>query len=383
MTGRERTLLAGGHGLDHVQRLTCAALTHDDAVGAHVQHIAQQVADGDLALALEVGRTCLQRDHVTLAQLQLGSVLDSDDALLLGDERGEHVEGRGLAGARSAGEEDVEPGHDAGLEEIEHLRGRGAEADEVVDSEAGGELSDRDDGSDQRERLDDGVDARAVGQAGVDARAGLVDVPAQRRDDAVDDVEDVLVVAESGGRLLDASGALDIDAVRAIDHDLGDGVVGEERLDGAEAGDLVDDALDQALTLIACESEVLLSDVVPDELVDLAGQLAAYTLRVGKVDPRSQRIGDGLLETAANLPEVLFPGRESFRRDRTRSLAPQAHRRSAGHGRMRRLRARHRCGIPSTSRLYTFEQRHVFPSRPARPGQQARSIRLSPAPEFR
>ena len=55
-------------------------------------------------------------------------------------------------------------------------------------------VSDR---ADQADRRDDGVDARAVDQAGVDHRARLVDAPAERRDDAIDDAHHVLVVLEA------------------------------------------------------------------------------------------------------------------------------------------------------------------------------------------
>ncbi len=102
-----------------------------------------------------------------------------------------------LARAGAAGDEDVELGLDADPQELEHLRRRGPEPDEVVDGDRlGRELPDRDDRPDQRQRFDDRVHARAVGQAGIDAGARLVDPPAQRRDDPVDDPEDVLVVQE-------------------------------------------------------------------------------------------------------------------------------------------------------------------------------------------
>ena len=63
----------------------------------------------------------LQRDHVLLAQLQLGGVLDGDDALVVRDEDGEHVEQRRLAGAGAAGDDDVQPRDDAGPQELDHL----------------------------------------------------------------------------------------------------------------------------------------------------------------------------------------------------------------------------------------------------------------------
>ena len=53
----------------------------------------------------------------------------------------------------------------------------------------------------ERQRGDDRVEPRAVGQPGVDHRRGLVDPAADPRDDPVDDLEQVLVVAEDDLRL--------------------------------------------------------------------------------------------------------------------------------------------------------------------------------------
>ena len=100
--GADRAVVAGVHGLEHVERGGVADLADDDAVGPHAQRVADQVADRDLALALDVRRAGLEAQHVLLVQLELGGVLDRDDALVLGDERGEHVERRGLAGAGAA-----------------------------------------------------------------------------------------------------------------------------------------------------------------------------------------------------------------------------------------------------------------------------------------
>ena len=75
--------LAGGHGLDHVQGLARTALADDDPVGPHVQGVAEQVPHRDLALALEVGRAGLEGDHVLLAELELGGILDGDDPIVV------------------------------------------------------------------------------------------------------------------------------------------------------------------------------------------------------------------------------------------------------------------------------------------------------------
>lgn len=73
--GGERSVVAGGHGLEHVEGLAAADLADDDAVGgAHAEGVADEVADGDPALALDVGRPALQRDDVGLLELEFGGV---------------------------------------------------------------------------------------------------------------------------------------------------------------------------------------------------------------------------------------------------------------------------------------------------------------------
>ena len=151
VAGRHRAVVAGVHGLEHVERLAAAALADDDAVGPHAQGVAHQVADGDRALALDVRRPRLQRDDVLLAQLELGRVLDGDDALVVGDERRQDVEHRRLAGAGAARDEDVQAGLDARAQEVEHLGRRRAEADQVVGRQRRGrELADGEHRADQR-----------------------------------------------------------------------------------------------------------------------------------------------------------------------------------------------------------------------------------------
>jgi hypothetical protein len=72
--------MAGVHRLQHVERLAAAHLADDDAVGPHAQRVAHEVTDRDLSLALHVGRSSLERDHVRFRQPKLGGVLDRDGA---------------------------------------------------------------------------------------------------------------------------------------------------------------------------------------------------------------------------------------------------------------------------------------------------------------
>ena len=61
-----------------------------------------------------LGGPGLQAHDVVLVQLELGGVLDRDDPLVVGDERGQHVQRRRLAGAGAAGDQDVQPALHAG-----------------------------------------------------------------------------------------------------------------------------------------------------------------------------------------------------------------------------------------------------------------------------
>src|SRR5207247_7410968 len=74
----------------------------------------------------------LQSDHVGLLQLELRGVLDREDALVVRDERRDHVERRGLPGAGPSGDQNVDPAADACLEELRHGRRHGPELDQVV-----------------------------------------------------------------------------------------------------------------------------------------------------------------------------------------------------------------------------------------------------------
>jgi len=141
----------------------------DDAVGPHPQGVADQVADGHRALALDVGGTRLQADHVVLLELELRGVLDRDDPLVGGDEGGEHVQGGRLAGTGAAGDHHVEATPHAGVEEVRGAVAQGAEPDQVVDGQrVRCELADRERAAVDGEWWNDRVHAASVGQPGVD-----------------------------------------------------------------------------------------------------------------------------------------------------------------------------------------------------------------------
>ena len=91
MGGGHRAIVAGVHGLQHVDGFASAALADQDSVGAHSQRIANQVANGDFAATFHVGWARLERDDVLLLELQLGGILDGYNALALANGLREYV----------------------------------------------------------------------------------------------------------------------------------------------------------------------------------------------------------------------------------------------------------------------------------------------------
>ena len=87
----------------------------------------------------------LEPQDVPLVEPQLGGVLDRDDPVAVRDRGRERVQQRRLAGAGAAGDQDVQLGLDAALEEVDGLGRERAEPDQVVEVEPPlAELADRD-----------------------------------------------------------------------------------------------------------------------------------------------------------------------------------------------------------------------------------------------
>ena len=217
-------------------------------------------------------------------------------------------------------------------------------------------------GPDQGQRRDDGVDAGAVGQAGIDHRRRLVDAATDRGDDPVDDAHDVVVVLEDDVGQLELARALDVDLARAVDHDLGDGLVAQERLERAEADDLVGDLLEHPDALGAGQGEAFLVDDLAEDLLDLAPDLDL----VGQVELRVQVLDDPVLDPELDVPERLADRRLAGQSRRRRHGSAGRHRaRPAGWTRRRRRRRRLRRPDPGRALSIRFNRDIAYtPSRP-------------------
>ena len=316
--GRDRAVVARVHRLEHVQRLARTALTDDDAVGAHAEAVLDEVADGDLAAALDVGRAGLEGEHVVLVELELLGVLHRDDALVGRDERRQHVERRRLTGTGTAGDDDVEPADDAGLEEPGGVGVERAEADQVVDLERVlGELPDGEERPVDGERVDDRVHAGAVGEAGVDHGVGLVDATADLAHDLVDDAPQVGLVDEGRVGPLEPAGALHVHVVGPVHHDLGDVLVLQQPVDRPVAEDVVGDVLDELGLVGRRQRRPLLGERRVELLVDAPAEVLLGEPLVVEDRARARRSGGGGSGAAARRA----PGRGAWGRRPSRAPA--------------------------------------------------------------
>ncbi len=241
---RDGTVVAGIHGLQHVQRGTVADLPDDDPVRAHPQRVTYQLPDRDPASVLQVRRPRFHPEHMILAQLQFGGVLDGDDPFVGGHERRQHVQAGRLARTGAAADHDVQPAAHARPQQVGYRGSHGAEGDEITHGEGiGGELPDRQQRAVNRDRRHDRVDPAAVRQPRIHHGAGLVHPAAHPGHDLLDGAAQMALVGEGCLHGVQAAGPLDVDLVVTVDHDLGDFGVPQVGLQRAVPENFVRDLL--------------------------------------------------------------------------------------------------------------------------------------------
>src|SRR5229473_4587595 len=195
--------MAGVHGLQQVERFRSADFADDDAFRTHAEAVADQFAHRYLTFTLDVGWTGFQAHHMRLLQLKFRGVFAGNDAFVVLDELGEAVEQRGLAGAGTARDQHVATDAADDLQNLRAVRRDRSKLDQLVQGQLVFlEFADRQCGAVDRQRWNDGVDARAVGKACVADRRGFVDAAADLADNALADVQELLIVAETNARAL-------------------------------------------------------------------------------------------------------------------------------------------------------------------------------------
>ena len=109
----------------------------------------------------------------------------------------------------------------------------------------------------------------------------------------------MVVVLEDDVRELQLPASLDVDLARAVDHHLRDGLIAEERLQRAQADDLVGDLLQHPDPLGAGEGQALLVDDLAEDLLDLAADLDL----VREIQLRVQVLDDAGLDPELDVAE--------------------------------------------------------------------------------
>jgi len=178
---------------------------------------------------------------------QLEDLLARDHPLAGRNRGAETVQKRGLAGLRAAGDEDVEPGGDRGLQEASRLRGDRVQRDQLVEAvRLQDELADVDRHVAAGDVGDDDVQAGAIGHGRVDEGGRHVDPPSRRAQHPLNQIAE-LTRGQDGRRQLAATAAGDEDPTRLIHPDLFDLGVVQVALQRAEARHPVQDVADHGL----------------------------------------------------------------------------------------------------------------------------------------
>src|SRR6185437_8403588 len=196
---------------------------------------------------------------------------DRHHPFVAGDEARQGIEKRGLTATGAAADENVEARLDARFHQHRHFRREGLVVEKVFELQGvGPEAANAEAWAVEGDRWNDGIDAGAVWQAGVHHRAGFIDAPADFRYDAVDDLQQVIVVAEFDLGLLQFAAALNVHLERAVDENIADGRIFEKDFEWAEAERFVEHFLDELLALDAVEQRVFRIAKVLDDAADVA-----------------------------------------------------------------------------------------------------------------
>ena len=124
----------------------------------------------------------------------------------------------------------------------------------------------------------DGIHTRTVLKSSVDHRTRFVNATTDLRNNAVDDLHQVSVVAKLDVRLLHLSLTFDIDVLRTVDQDVADLRVLKQQLQGPETKGFVEHFVDQPLAFAAVQQRVFRVAEMLDDHADLAAQSVSLEL---------------------------------------------------------------------------------------------------------
>ena len=122
----------------------------------------------------------------------------------------------------------------------------------------------------------------------------FIDAAADLADDALADIHQLLIVGEANAGLLHLAADFDEGRVGAIDHDVGDVVASQQRLERPIAQNVVADVFEQLFLLGDRHHDVLDLNDLADDVADFFARSDAVELReLGQIDRIDQRVEDG------------------------------------------------------------------------------------------
>ena len=171
-----------------------------------------------------------------------------------------------------------------------------------------GEFSNRNQRPIDGDRPDRDIDARAVAQPRVDHGRGFVDAPSDRRDDPVDDAQEVRFVLEMDLGLLQLPEALDEAALMRVDENVGDRRVLQQGLERTIARHLGDDLIRENVELLLIERQAFAANVV----ADIGSHLLRQFVRRHLFQRRQIELVDDALVQLELLVEQSRPARDQI-----------------------------------------------------------------------
>ena len=115
-------------------------------------------------------------------------------------------------------------------------------------------------------------------------------------DDALADIEQLLVVAKANSRFLDLALDFDVNRARAVDHDVGDVVAREQRFQRTKSENVVADIVKQVFLLGDRHHNAFDRDDFVDNVANFfAGRVHVQPCQLRKIDRLDQRAENGTL----------------------------------------------------------------------------------------
>ena len=230
MEGPGTAVVAGIEGHEQFAQFLAAAFAHDEAIRPHAQGFAQQSGQIDAAGALDVGLARLEHHVMGVRGTQFGDLLDRDDPLPHRHVRQQGGQQCRLARTGRSGDQDVLPVVDEGLQLLA-LTGREHPAPlqrlQIGSGPPGHAY--RQGGSAGGDRGEHGVRTDTAVEAHVDAGRRVVEVAPAERDQTDGEPTHLALGRAPRGDAFDPLAAVDEQSALAVDEDVGDGRIGEER----------------------------------------------------------------------------------------------------------------------------------------------------------